>query len=125
MAVHGLWQRVVVCRERDVLVDALLVVAGAEVLCRLLVESLEEDLVTKGGAATDWHEVLDRDVGEEVCSLDPTIWAFIYVWQEWVVAELTIRHKSESLQTKMQAYNITVHDTLRGVMGQSNRENNE
>ena len=40
-------------RERDVLVDALLVVAGAEVLRRPLVGSLDEDLVTKGGAATD------------------------------------------------------------------------
>ena len=46
-------------------------------------------------------------------------------WQEWVVAELSIRHKSESSQTKMQAYNITVHDTLRGVMGQSDRAYDE
>ena len=56
---------------------ALLVVAGAEVLCRPLVESLDEpDLVR---AATDWCGALDRDAGKEVCSLDPMIWALACV----------------------------------------------
>lgn len=38
---------------RDVLVDALPAAAGADVLRRPLVESLDEDLVTKEGATTE------------------------------------------------------------------------